>query len=147
MAGSGSPGRAKSSECRRRNLVDHDLSVESCRQLYARRLSLDPIDRRSWIQEGSVAIFQPVAGVADVAAHLELHTCVDRAEVALLNGGRRRRRSNVLRRADLDEVDPIDLRVAAGGRAWQLACTHQQEASERDYEPGHHYRNASRPDL
>src|SRR5205807_7546666 len=67
--------------------VDQEAAVELGRQLVAGWLPVDLIDRRSRIQERSVAIFQPVVGVADIATYFELDAGVDRAKVALPKDG------------------------------------------------------------
>jgi uncharacterized membrane protein len=97
-ASSGLPGHRVSRSGRRRNSpVNDDLSVEPRRQLLARRLSPDLIDRRARIQERRVPILEPVVGVADLAAHLELDASIDRPQVALLNNGGSLRPGHVLR--------------------------------------------------
>ncbi len=71
--------------------------AESGRQLHARWLSVDLIDRGSGIQKGSVPILQPVGGIADIAADFELDMRVNGAKVALLQNAGRWWPRNVLR--------------------------------------------------
>ena len=92
-------------------------------------MAVDLIDRRCGVEERCVPIFEPIVGVADVAADFELDVGVDGAQVALLQDGRRLGPSDVLRTSDLDEINPIDLRISARGRARQLARDHQKEGS------------------
>ena len=44
----------------RRRSVEQDAAVESRGQLHARRVPVDPINRRSGIQERGVPIFEPI---------------------------------------------------------------------------------------
>ena len=99
--------------------------MKRARQSFAWRVTADLIDRRTWIEEGRIAILKAVVGIADVAADFELDVCIDRPDVGILKGIRRFRTSHVLSRPDLDELDSIDLCSAPSARAGPLARRHQ----------------------
>lgn len=123
---------------RSRGPVQHDIAVESRPQLLARWVTVDLIDGRSGVQKRRVPILEPVAGVADIAAHLELDMSVNGSEIALLKNTGRIWSCQVLGRADLDEIDPINLCIARRTRAWQLTCAPEKERNQDDSDSSSH---------
>ncbi len=71
------------------------------------------VNRRSGFQKRGIPVLRMVAGIANIAGDLELHMANYWAEVALMQRRRRSRPCDVLRRTNLDEVDPVDLDGAA----------------------------------
>src|SRR5713101_6262898 len=117
------------------------------RQLLAGCMTVHSKYRPSGIQKGGVPVPQLVTGVADVATHLELDVGINRPEVAVLKDVRSVHTGGILRRSDLDEVDPVDLGVGAGGRARYLATDHEQHCPQQAYELSCHSVQGTRGSL
>src|SRR5215472_10468956 len=95
--------------------VCHDPPVVVRRQDLDAGASVDRVNRSSRFQKGSVAVFELVVRIANVPGDLELHVSDHRPEVTLLERRGDIQAGYVLGAADLDEVDPVDLDVAAAG--------------------------------